>query len=1020
MSFLCSFKAFLKKTKDDLSPKEKKDLYNKMMTLHKNWDTGKGFENVKQMGYNNFETFEFIYKKYTKKPSYDMDQFPMNYKDYRKLLLGLKTYNQKLSHKRNAWQANLHLPKQSLQNFPELQKFERELTFETSYFRDYSTETSRAVDDILNNFKTFSASMGAKTVLSNFLNKMSVNGIKEVRRIQSEYDALVKAMLQTSNPNKLNQLKSKYYRNRTAMKQYYQTGAGESIKILNQVLLGVDINTIPNLSNPQKSQLQKIRTNYNLIRKEGSTSLIRGLQQIGKMAKDKNLLWVDSIVDKVNGLIKQIEFQKSIDDNGRVIDHKNFTKVKDFLSLGIVRDKNLFGDGYEANGKVAFSEHYMSQYALGLVKTLTHPEYGLEKLVERGNFKIDKRLEIELNNWDSIINVAKGKSAISNPVYDADPYFFLKKYVSDVGMFNYRTHVKSTFKKATDAVTKEHLNVARREGRKDLESTAEDMLNLMEGVYKEISKKDITQDSAVNDMMRIMTSVTYFRLMGGNIRSAVRNGTQRLWEFVEWGAKAKLDARSFYHNSGITTDNVAAVNRQMKKFGLQWFDPKNKEASLGDYLKKGQINLSERSRGALEDSYIHNSNRLYINTKGELTIKESEGILAKPARGASIIAGKSGVLHRIVEDWNRSGTFKTAFALAFGNLQQTNKSWQVNQFLKDKNLYNKILEKKGKDYIPEYNDLVDRYGAKTEAELNRWMENKAGRMAYNGTVDLHFEYAKWNKSNAIRANDENSRAVQFAKTGIGQFAHYRFNMVNLMFKWMKEAGISYKAFDFTSEEALKPIRMGILQATMFASTVAFKTNFMKLFDNDVLQTGQAMWTWMSGNRELWRDGKISDETKKAVDAKTYGQGGWYFLGPNVSYALSLAELAAHSERLKNPIMDQIFDTATEKAVVKDANQELYQKIARYNAAAARFGAYTTTAFSTGGLRDAMWLGLGLFPTKEQRDLNTWVQEGIGWKEKKKKKFKPLKERLNEKGIENRLQKDLLDKDKILKSLDLLR
>ena len=34
--------------------------------------------------------------------------------------------------------------------------------------------------------------------------------------------------------------------------------------------------------------------------------------------------------------------------------------------------------------------------------------------------------------------------------------------------------------------------------------------------------------------------------------------------------------------------------------------------------------------------------------------------------------------------------------------------------------------------------------------------------------------------------------------------------------------------------------------------------------------------------------------------------------------------------------------------------------------------------------------------------------------------KPLKEKLNEKGIENRLQKDLIDKDKILKSLDLLR
>ena len=333
MSFLCSFKAFLKKTKDDLSPKEKKDLYNKMMTLHKNWDQGIGFENVKQMGYNNFETFEWIYRKYTKKPAYDMDQFPMNYKDYRKLKLGLKTYNEKLSSKRNAWQANFHLPKQSLQNFPELQKFERELTFETSYFRDYSTETNRAVNDILSIFKDFSGSIGAKTVLSNFMPKLKTDGIKEVRRIQNEYDALVKSMLQTKDPAKLTELRRKYYQNRADIKKYYESGAGKGIQILNEVLLGVDINTIPGLSNPQKVQLQKIRDNYNIIRKEGSTSLIRGLQQISKMAKDKNLLWVDSVVDKVNGLIKQIEFQKSIDENGRVVEHKNFTKAKDFLSL---------------------------------------------------------------------------------------------------------------------------------------------------------------------------------------------------------------------------------------------------------------------------------------------------------------------------------------------------------------------------------------------------------------------------------------------------------------------------------------------------------------------------------------------------------------------------------------------------------------------------------------------------------------------------------------------------------------
>ena len=1018
MSFLCGFKAFLKKTESDLSPKARKDLYNKMMTLSKNWDKGIGFENVKQMGYNNFETFEWIYRKYTKKPAYDMDQFPMNYKDYRKLKLGLKTYNEKLSSKRNAWQANFHLPKQSLQNFPELQKFERELTFETSYFRDYSTETNRAVNDILSIFKDFSGSIGAKTVLSNFMPKLKTDGIKEVRRIQNEYDALVKSMLQTKDPAKLTELRRKYYQNRADIKKYYESGAGKGIQILNEVLLGVDINTIPGLSNPQKVQLQKIRDNYNIIRKEGSTSLIRGLQQISKMAKDKNLLWVDSVVDKVNGLIKQIEFQKSIDENGRVVEHKNFTKAKDFLSLGLVRDKNFFGDGYEANGKVAFSEHYMSQYALGLVKTLTHPEYGLEKLVERGNFKIDKRLEIELNNWDNIINVAKGKSAISNPVYDVDPYYFLKRYTNDVGLFNYRTHVKSTFKKAHNAIVKDHLTVAKKEGRQDLVETSRDMLDLMETVYNEIVKKDITQDGAVNDMMRLMTSVTYFRLMGGNVRSAARNGTQRLWEFVEWGAKAKLDAMSFYSNSGGTTNNTGAFERQAKKFGLQWFNPKNKEASLGDYLKKNQMNLSERSRGALEEAYTNNSDRLYVNKDGELTIRTSEGVLAKGARLSSLIAGKSGVMHRIVEDWNRGKTFKVAFALAFGNLQQTNKSWQVREFLKDKNLYESLLEKKGKDYVPEYNDLVERYGAKTEAELYTWMENKAGRMAYNGTVDLHFEYAKWNKANIIRASGDNSTLTEtgknFAKTGIGQFAHYRFNMINLMFKWLKEAGISYRALDFTSEEALKPLRMGILQATMFASTIAFKTNFMKLFDNDVLQTGQAMWAWMSGNRELWRNGEISSETQELINAKTYGQGGWYFLGPNVSFAMSLAELAAHSERLKNPIMDQVFNTATEKAVAKDENQQFYQTVARYNAQAARTLAYTKNLIIHDPTRIPA-LELGLFPTKEQRELRNWVMEGIGLKKKKKSKFKTLEQKLEE-----RQDKLALDKEKILNSLNLLR
>ena len=226
----------------------------------------------------------------------------------------MTAFNERLSAKRNWFQANFYLPKQSLSNFPELKNFEQRLTFETNYFRNYSIETNRAVNDILSVFKDFSGSIGAKTVLDKLMPK---SGLKQLRKIQSEYDLIVKALQQTNNPTKRQKLLDQYNLNRQTVKQFYESGAGEGIKILNEVLRGVDIETIPNLDVTQKAQLETIRKNYIAVRKEGSISLLRGLEQIRKMAKNKNVLWADKVVDKITGLIKQIEFQKNIDENGK-------------------------------------------------------------------------------------------------------------------------------------------------------------------------------------------------------------------------------------------------------------------------------------------------------------------------------------------------------------------------------------------------------------------------------------------------------------------------------------------------------------------------------------------------------------------------------------------------------------------------------------------------------------------------------------------------------------------------------
>ena len=321
----------------------------------------------------------------------------------------------------------------------------------------------------------------------------------------------------------------------------------------------------------------------------------------------------------------------------------------------------------------------MSQYVLGILKTINEPNYGLMKAVSEGHMSVDKRLQIELDSWDSIINVAKGQSTIKNPIYDADPYFYLKSYVSNVGVFNYKTHVKSNFLETTQKITKEHLEPAKRNKRDDLVDVTRDMLNLTEEVYKEVQLMDPSKDQGFNDVMRTLTSLTYFRLMGGNLRSAARNGTQRLWEFVEFGAIAKKDAFSFYNGSGQSTSNLAAFYRQLKFHGLQWFDGKSKEAHFSDYFKGKNVDLSNRSRGALEEAYVHDNARLYIDKNGELTIRAEDGILGKVARGTGLAAGKLGVMHKIVEDWNRAGTYKVAFALAYNNLTSAGTTWKVKK-----------------------------------------------------------------------------------------------------------------------------------------------------------------------------------------------------------------------------------------------------------------------------------------------------------------------------------------------------
>ena len=371
------------------------------------------------------------------------------------------------------------------------------------------------------------------------------------------------------------------------------------------------------------------------------------------------------------------------------------------------------------------------------------------------------------------------------------------------------------------------------------------------------------------------------------------------------------------------------------------------------------------------------------------------------------MATGAAAFHRIAEDWNRSGTFRTAFALAHSNIESTSKAWKTRQILTSKQIA-AIKAEKGNNYLIKYDDLIEVHKGdvgKAQAQLDKWTEFKAGQVAYNSVMDLHFEYAKWAKAKAIRITGKESWPVQFAKAGLGQFANYRFNMVNLMHRWFKEGtqsigrvGFKKEGFglegdwvgDFNSEEMWRPIRFGILQATIAVATIGGKVNLQRLANNDVIDTGNALWTWLGAKREELVDGEMSAETEEKLGKATYGQGGVYFLGPNVSFAMGVYEYLANAEAQisndpddRTPFEDSVKDAITEK-------QQKFKNLSLLNSQLARTMMYTRDIYSTQGIIPAMQFESGLFLDKDQKEWRRWFDNsrvgrflGLGGKGRKK-------------------------------------
>tara|TARA_R110002020_G_scaffold130237_1_gene291426 strand:+ start:19141 stop:21927 length:2787 start_codon:yes stop_codon:yes gene_type:complete len=891
-----------------MSDEAKKDEKTFKTVTKKLEDIGYKFEhghwkNISDAKYNNEDTFRFLYHKATGW-DYDPTTFFPTAIDLRKLEITINRFNKSLG-KPNGWFASyFKLPRTMLKKLPELDRFQQEMLRESSYFRSQTFSGTKNVNSILKNFKDLSKSLGTDT--------------KKVALMDKQLDkaqTLVNTRGNSQDIQKLNELQ-------IARHEMYRSGAADSHLALIKALEGQSINSIPELkTSMDRAKMSTIVGHWDVIRGDTSTSLIRGVQKVISLAKGNPKY--NTMIDELKSKIRTITFQQVVDNRGNSLGNKSFKGTEDLLKFGFTVE-NGFRD---AAGNVSYRK-YLPHYVLGIPKMIRN----MDKLFrgehgEKSSEQLNKEIQEQFNTLDTYIKRLDKRNDNLDNAYYSDPFYFMNKYVSDVSIFNYRTHVKDTFKRAHNELYKNHLMPAQESGNKNSALMLENMMKMTNDVYETLNHIDPVVDSASSNMMRMLTSLTYFRLLGGNFRSAARNATQRIHEIHNFGLDGLKEAKNYYNEAGSANENKAIAEDMAKKYGLLWFS--------GDDIKhrvfesfEGGAGISEASRGALEGSFIAEYG-LKVTPQGEL-VKSNESFTKLGAKMTAKVAEKSAFMHRLVEDWNRTNTFKVSFALAHQNLKSMPKEWVQN--------------KSGKE---------------SSKDINKWIDNEAGKIAYNSVIDIHYEYAKWAKAKGMQG-----------KTGqfLGQFMHYRFSLFDMMYKWMDDAGVSLRTGDFTSDEVWRMGRLGMTTA-MIGGVFAplLNTKLSGLFQNDVKETAETAYTFLTTDRD---DKKAMEK----LDKITYGQGGFYFAGPNVNYLMSMAELKDHffmdeisSERYLNDI----------GFIPTEQTNKRYKIMSLINAQAARTWNYSAPLFYKRGFFDAARMELGLFPDEDVKSIRNVAKKWLG-------------------------------------------
>tara|TARA_R100000781_G_scaffold112627_1_gene80030 strand:- start:1845 stop:4571 length:2727 start_codon:yes stop_codon:yes gene_type:complete len=421
----------------------------------------------------------------------------------------------------------------------------------------------------------------------------------------------------------------------------------------------------------------------------------------------------------------------------------------------------------------------------------------MEDMVLASNkyFNTSMTLDQAVKNMEGYVSghtKSRAKQGPESMKYSLDFPAVIAQYSQNVDRFNY---INTINKNTKDVIS--HLEKMYKTG-KDSRGYGESVLEFIHDLHRSATGYNEIKNPVVNNMMRTILGLEFISKIGFNPRSAVRNMSQALLNYVHWDNTARRQAADFYRDPV----KDAEVTLQMESLGILFSEARELEESIGN-----------NPNGFTTVQYNKTTKKLE-----HVPISASEKIL----NAVSGVASKSGKWMAKAENVNRKWTYKIAYSQMYKSLENPN----FDKMVKDRYLASHKEEpKKG------WANLIEQKRA-----------NYAKNYAVNMTVALHFDYSKFSKSKVMR---EGGGQLVF------QFQQYSFKIFERTKEyWDKAKNDLLADKKMTTENQWRLYKLGLIYglAPTFASAMT-GLDFTGLIELDPLARLQDTATAIVGDEE---------------------------------------------------------------------------------------------------------------------------------------------------------------------------